>query len=118
MDSNDKYLVAASTDKKSEKSSLSLYDLETKAEKTISSEKMAKDINIVKFIPGTLKAIVTNGDQIQAWNFDDQSKIYESKAITGITAIEFMPQMSDYCVVGSSKKSWSVFNVLEGTQIC
>ena len=53
MDSNDKYLVAASTDKKSEKSSLSLYDLETKAEKTISSEKMAKDINIVKFIPGT-----------------------------------------------------------------
>jgi len=26
--------------------------------------------------------------------------------------------MSDYCVIGSQEKSWSVFNVQEGTQVC
>ena len=95
-----------------------MFDIETKAEKKITNDSMVKDIKIVKFVPGTKNAIIANENKLQAWSFLDQSKIYQTDEFDGISSIELMPQLPEFCVVGSTNKYWSVFNVVEGTQVC
>lgn len=51
VDAEDKFIAAVSVEKS--KSTLCLYDLDTKVEKKIKSDSMAKDVHIVKLIPGT-----------------------------------------------------------------
>lgn len=76
IDYHDKFIISATEDAKSKKSSLNLYDIETKAERKITNDSMVKDIKIVKFVPGTKNTIIANESKLQAWSFDDQSKIY------------------------------------------
>ena len=71
IDHHDKFIISATEDAKSKKSSLNLYDIETKTEKKITNDSMVKDIKIVKFVPGTKNTIIANESKLQAWSFDD-----------------------------------------------